>query len=201
MHIHVFAPPSMLCRAFGWSLDGATQTNIIPVTAHPCRILLLADGALVERARRSRRADRDAPNESSVAQMRAELWPETCFCPSGALVERAGRSRRADRDAPNESSVAQLGAELWPETCFGRMCIQNVEAASMVFSELWMTIRVCFSGLLTFAYRGPWRVLPGPWLPGRPAQSTGAAPPQCPRQFSAPKTVVEAPLCSGRFSR
>ena len=92
---------------------------ILPVTAHPCRILLLADGALVERARRSRRADRDAPNESSVAQMRAELWPETRFCPFGALVERAGRSRRADRDAPNESSVAQLGAELWPETCFG----------------------------------------------------------------------------------
>ena len=30
-------------------------------------------GALVERAARFRRADRDAPNESSVAQMRAEL--------------------------------------------------------------------------------------------------------------------------------
>ena len=90
----------------GWS----NAKNIIPVTAHPCRILLLADGALVERAR---------------------------------------RSRRADRDAPNESSVAQLGAELWPETCFGRMCIQNVEAASMFFSELWMTIRVCITGLFS----------------------------------------------------
>ena len=32
---------------------------------------------------------------------------------------------------------------------FGRMCIQNVKAASMVFSELWMTIRVCISGLPT----------------------------------------------------
>ena len=67
---------------------------------------------------RSRRCDSDAPNESSVAQMRAELWPETCFCPYGALVERADRDRRVDRTAPNESSVAQLRAELWPETCF-----------------------------------------------------------------------------------
>ena len=50
--------------------------------------------------------------------MRAELWPETCFCPYGALVERADRDRRVDRVAPNESSVAQLRAELWPETCF-----------------------------------------------------------------------------------
>ena len=147
MHIHVFAPPSMLCPSLWMEPGWSNAKNIIPVTAHPCRILLLADGALVERARRSRRADRDAPNESSVAQMRAELWPETCFCPFGALVERAGRSRRADRDAPNESSVAQLGAELWPETCFGWMCIQNVEAASMFLSELWMTIRVCITGL------------------------------------------------------
>ena len=147
----------------GWS----NAKNIIPVTAHPCRILLLADGALVERARRSRRADRDAPNESSVAQMRAELWPETCFCPFGALVERAGRSRRADRDAPNESSVAQLGAELWPETCFGRMCIQNVEAASMFFSELWMTIRVCITGLP--------RGVVGSRRPGAPGKLPGSS--------------------------
>ena len=43
----------------------------------------------------------------------------------------AARSHRADRFAPNESSVAQMRAELWPETCFGRMCIQNVKAASI----------------------------------------------------------------------
>ena len=83
----------------------------------------------------------------SVAQMRAELWPKTCFHPYGTLVERTARFRRADRDAPNESSVAQMRAELWPETCFGRMCIQNIKAASMFFSELWMTIRVCITGL------------------------------------------------------
>ena len=50
--------------------------------------------------------------------MRAELWPETCFCPYAASVERADRDRRVDRVAPNESSVAQLRAELWPETWF-----------------------------------------------------------------------------------
>ena len=66
----------------------------------------------------SRRADRFAPNESSVSQMRAELWAETCFHLHGALVERTARSRRADRDAPNESSVAQMGADLWSKTCF-----------------------------------------------------------------------------------
>ncbi len=36
-------------------------------------------GALVERARRLRRADQFSPNESSVAHMRAELWPQTLF--------------------------------------------------------------------------------------------------------------------------
>ena len=65
----------------------------------------LGDGALVERADRSRRSDRDSPNERSVAQMRAELWPETRFHPNGALVERAGRSRRSDRDSPTEREV------------------------------------------------------------------------------------------------
>ena len=79
MHIHVFAPPSMLCPSLWMEPGWSNAKNIIPVTAHPCRILLLADGALVERAGRSRRADRDAPNESSVAQLGAELWPETCF--------------------------------------------------------------------------------------------------------------------------
>ena len=39
-------------------------------------------GALVARTGRSRCADRDAPNESSVAQLRAALWPETCFGPT-----------------------------------------------------------------------------------------------------------------------
>ena len=73
----------------------------------------------MERADRDRRVDRVAPNESSVAHLRAELWPETCFCPYGALVERADRDRRVDRDAPNQRSVAQLRAELLPETCFG----------------------------------------------------------------------------------
>ena len=75
-------------------------------------------GALVERADRDRRIDRVAPNESSVAHLGAELWPETCFCLYGAPVESADRFRRAERDAPNESSVAQPGAELWLETCF-----------------------------------------------------------------------------------
>ena len=65
-------------------------------------------GALVERADRDRRVDRVAPNESSVAHLRAELWPETCFCPYGAPVERADGDRRVDRVAPNESSVAQF---------------------------------------------------------------------------------------------
>ena len=64
--------------------------------------------ALVERAGRSLRADRDAPNESSAAQPRAELWPETDFCPYGALVERADSDCRVDRVAPNESSVAHI---------------------------------------------------------------------------------------------
>ena len=108
--------------------------------------------ALVERAVRSRRADRDAPNESSVAQTRAELWPDMCFCPYGALLERTGRSRRADRDAPNESSGAQLRAELWPETCFctygalvartGRSCradrdAPNESSVAQLRAEFW----------------------------------------------------------------
>ena len=62
-------------------------------------------GALVERVDRDRRVDRVAPNESSVAHLRAELWPETCFRPYGAPVERADRDRRVDRVALNESSV------------------------------------------------------------------------------------------------
>ena len=33
----------------------------------------------------------------------------------------------------------------WPNVT--EMCIQNVEAASMLFSELWMSIRVCITGL------------------------------------------------------
>ena len=57
-------------------------------------------------------------------------------------------SRRADYFAPNESSVAQMRAELWPETCSGRIRIQNVKDASILFSELWMIIRVCITGLL-----------------------------------------------------
>ena len=117
-------------RAFGWSVDGAAQNiyNAHDLTSMPHPGLgdwssrgetrSCPYGALVERADRDRRVDRVAPNESSVAQLRAELWPETCFCPYGALVERADRDRRVDRVAPNESSVAQLGAELWPETCF-----------------------------------------------------------------------------------
>ena len=96
----------------GWS----KAKNMIPVTAHPCRIQIWEDGALVERAGRSHRCDRNAPNERSVAQLRAELWPERCFKSKRALVERVGRSRRCDRNAPNERSIAQLRAELWPET-------------------------------------------------------------------------------------
>ena len=46
-------------------------------------------GAFVERADRDRRVDRVAPNESSVAHLGAELWPETCFCPDGPHVNRA----------------------------------------------------------------------------------------------------------------
>ena len=80
-------------RAFGWSVDGAKQkiynSHDLTSMPHPG----LGDwssrgetcscpyGAPVERADRDRRVDRVAPNESSVAQLRAELWPETCFCP------------------------------------------------------------------------------------------------------------------------
>ena len=63
-------------------------------------------------------------------------------------------SRRADHFAPNESSVAQMGAELWPETCSGWMCIQNVKAASIIFSELGMIIHVCITGLVLSPVRG-----------------------------------------------
>ena len=142
----------MLCPRLWMEPGWSKAKNLIPLTALLFRILLLADAASVERARRFRRADRDAPNESSVAQMRAELWPETCFCPSGALVERAGRSRRADRDAPNEGSVAQLGAELWPETCFRRMCIQNVEAASMFFRSFGLPSVYALQAYLRIVY-------------------------------------------------
>ena len=75
-------------------------------------------GALVERADRDRRVDRAALNQSSVAHLKAELWPETYFCRYEALVERADRDRRVDRAAPNESSGAHLRAELWAETYF-----------------------------------------------------------------------------------
>ena len=92
MHIHFLLPPSMLFPNL-WMERGSSSTKqyIIPVTSHPCRIQVLGDrsscgetcfysyGALVERADRDRRVDRDAPNERSVAQLRAELWPETCF--------------------------------------------------------------------------------------------------------------------------
>ena len=129
MHIHVSAPPSMLFPSLwmerGWS---STKYNSLHLTSmlHPG----LGDwsshgetcgcpyGALVERADRDRRVDRVAPNESSVAHLRAELWPETCFCPYGAPVERADRDRCVDRVAPNESFAVQMRAELWPETCF-----------------------------------------------------------------------------------
>ena len=108
MHIHDLASPSLILRRLWMEPGWSDAKNIIAFTAHPCRIQVLVDGALVERADRSRRSDRDSPNERSVAQMRAELWPETCFHPNGALVERAGRSRRSDRDSPNERSVAQI---------------------------------------------------------------------------------------------
>ena len=77
MHTHDLASPSLILRRL-WMLPGwSNAKNIIPLTAHPCRIRVLVDGALVERADRSRCSDRDSPNESSVAQMRAELWPDT----------------------------------------------------------------------------------------------------------------------------
>ncbi len=124
MHILVSAPPSMLfVRAFGWSLDGAAEkiynSHDLASMPHPGlgdwssrgETCFCSYGALVEREDRDRRVDRGAPNESSVAHLRAE-------CPYGAPIERADRDRCVDRVAPNESSVAHLGAELWPETCF-----------------------------------------------------------------------------------
>ena len=75
-------------------------------------------------------------------------------------MPKSDSSRRADHFAPNESSVAQMRAELWPETCSGRICIQNVKAASILFSELWMIVRVCITGLYLSTYKGP--PMPGP---------------------------------------
>ena len=65
-------------------------------------------GALVERADRDRRVDRVAPNESSVAQLRAELWPETCFGPEVFFIilppfinqDRTPGERLAPMDPP-----------------------------------------------------------------------------------------------------
>ena len=141
-------------RAFGRSVDGAAQKiyNSCDLASMPHPGLgdwssrgetcCCSYGALVERADRDHRVDRMAPNGSSVAQLRAELWPETRVGRYGALVERADRDRRVDRVAPNESSVAY-----GPKRVLVLMCIQNVEVASMVFAELWMTIRVCIKGL------------------------------------------------------
>ena len=86
--------------------------------------------------------------------MRAELWPETCYGRMELSMPKSDSSRCADHVAPNESSVAQMRAELWPETCSWRICIQNVKAASIVFSELWMIIRVCIAGLPPSLTRG-----------------------------------------------
>ena len=116
MHIRDLASPFLILRRLWMEPGWSDAKNIIVLTAHPRHIQVLGDGALVERADRSRRSDRDSPNARAVAQMRAELWPETWFHPNGALVERAGRSRRSDRDSPNERSVVQMRAELWPET-------------------------------------------------------------------------------------
>ena len=97
---------------------GSDEKNIISnaATAHPCCIQVWADGSLVERTGRFHRVDRDAPNKRSVAQMKSELLPETCFHSNGALIACAGRHRRVDRDSPNERYVAQARAELLPET-------------------------------------------------------------------------------------
>ena len=86
--------------------------------------------------------------------MGAELCPETCFGRMELSMSKSDSSRRADRFAPNESSVAQMGAELWPETCSGWMCIQNVKAASIIFSELGMIIHVCITGLSSITVEG-----------------------------------------------
>ena len=89
-------------RAFGWSVDGAAQKiyNSRDLTSMPHPGLgdwssrgetcFCPYGALVERADRDRRVDRVAPNESSVAHLRPELWPETCFWPD-VHPKRQGR--------------------------------------------------------------------------------------------------------------
>ena len=77
MFIHDLASPSMLLRRLWMEPGWSNAKYITALTVHPCHIHVLVDGALVERADRSRRSDRDAPNERSVAQMGAELWLET----------------------------------------------------------------------------------------------------------------------------
>ena len=131
----------------GWSMDGATQTIYLRLCAIHVPSTFLRLELSMSPLDSSRRADHFAPNESSVAQMGAELCPETCFGRMELSMSKSDSSRRADRFAPNESSVAQMGAELWPETCSGWMCIQNVKAASIIFSELGMIIHVCITGL------------------------------------------------------
>ena len=61
--------------AFSWGGGGEMRGD--------ARGSIFPYGALVERARRLRRANQFSPNESSVAQMGAELWPEACFCHRG----------------------------------------------------------------------------------------------------------------------
>ena len=46
MHIRVSAPSSMLCQALWMEGGWGKAKNIIPVTTHPRRIHVLADGAL-----------------------------------------------------------------------------------------------------------------------------------------------------------
>ena len=89
MCIQVFGPASMhfsrLRMEHGWS----DTKNIFPVLSHPRSIQIFGPPPEpvypkpqlpLAVSARSHRCDRDAPIERSVAQMRAELWPVTCFC-------------------------------------------------------------------------------------------------------------------------
>ena len=63
----------------GWSMDGARKTIYLRLCAIHVPSTFLRLELSMSPLDSSRRADHFAPNESSVAQMGAELWPETCF--------------------------------------------------------------------------------------------------------------------------
>ena len=82
--------PCFFSEPLDWARIEQHNNYIIPMTSHPCRIQVLAIGALVVKRIFVRTELPSsvqievvaeiacvALNESNVAQMRAELWPET----------------------------------------------------------------------------------------------------------------------------